>query len=444
MIEELAGSSKVVVSRVENPGEAYQVRAARFLHGAYTRPANSSGSTLLRMEFRFEDAASHKIGDATVVTGEPLSVAHRMAISIDSAARAFSTASAEAVEAWGHADFARAVQLDPGFGTAWGLWIQKLAAEGNPAEASNTAQRALQQSALRSEVQRAQIQLLLAGWRQDQNGRRSALDILARATPNDVAVMSEMVALEMRARRFPEAAAQLRRVLSLRPGDAATLNSLGYAEASAGNLEAARAALEQYAKQPGQETNALDSLGEAHFMNGRFTEAAGYFHQVQRRDPAFLGGTALLKAAHAEWLSGNLAAADATLAPYFSTLAARNDPAAAWREASWLYTSGRAELAIKKLEASPSELATRQLAVWKGQPPLLKDLAALEKLYHDSSPLSDGMHRTFYAATLSAAGRNDEAKPLLRRWPLPLEGEPVLQSLVFPRFLELRKMLEVR
>ncbi len=442
LIEELAGSTKVVISRATNPGEAYQAKASRFLHATYTRSASAQDPPF-RMAYQVEDAVSHKLTDPVTIAGDPLSAAHAIAIRIDNAAKPFSTADAKAVEAWGHADFERAVQLDPGFGTAWGLWVQKLAAEGKAAEAVQNAERALQQTGLRSDVQRAQIQLLLAGWRQDQGGRRAALDVLARATPNDPVVLSEIAAIEISARRFSEAAAQFRRVLELKPGDSAILNSLGYAEAYGGNVEAARQTLEQYGKQPGQEINALDSLGEAHFVNGRFQEAAGYFHQVQRRDPSFLGGTALLKAAYAEWLSGNLATADATLTPFFSSLVERRDPAAAWREASWLYATGRRALAIEKLEASPSPLAAQQLAVWKGQngPPL--DIAVLAGRYRNSSPFNDGMYRAFYATALVAAGRGEEARPLLRHWPLPLEGEPLFQALVFQQFLETRKKLGI-
>src|SRR5260370_42571482 len=104
--------------------------------------------------------------------------------------------------------------------------------------------------------------------------------------------------------------------MAIDPAKAVALNGLGYAEAEAGNLDAAKKALEDYARQPNQQTNALDSLGEVHFMNGRFAEAEKYFAQVTARDPSFLGGAARLKAAYARWFAGELPGADALMRRY--------------------------------------------------------------------------------------------------------------------------------
>jgi len=398
---------------------------------------------MFHVEYEIEDVASHKLTAARTVDGDVRTATHAIALELDAAANPFSSENPAAIEAWGHGDFERAVQADPGFGTAWGAWAQNLGAAGKQAEGMQIAQRALAEPALRSPVQKAQIQLLLAGWQQNQPGRSAALATLARLTPNDVPVVTEQMAAELRARRYPEAAVLLRRALTLRPGDANLLNSLGYAEGMAGNLEAARVALTAYGKEPGQETNALDSLGEVYFVNGKFTEASRYFQQAYTKDPSFLQGATVVKAAHAEWLSGNLTAADFTLAPYFKALAERHDPSAAWREAVWLYTTGRPDQAVAKLQANPSPLAAQQMSVWKGQITPPKDLATLERLFQSTTALNDGMPRVFYAEALAAAGRNEEARRLMKLWPLPQEGEPVFQSLVFGKFVALRKALGV-
>ena len=64
------------------------------------------------------------------------------------------------------------------------------------------------------------------------------------------------------------------------PGDPGILNTLGYAEALAGNLREARAAFAEYGREPGQAVNALDSLGEGLFLNGNFKEAEQAFLQA--------------------------------------------------------------------------------------------------------------------------------------------------------------------
>jgi hypothetical protein len=47
-----------------------------------------------------------------------------------------------------------------------------------------------------------------------------------------------------------------------------------------------------------------------------------------------------------------------------------------------------------------------------------------------------------YAAALMHAGQKDEARKLIALWPLPgAETDPLLQSFVFPKYLELKQEL---
>ncbi len=126
----------------------------------------------------------------------------------------------------------------------------------------------------------------------------------------------------------------------------------------------------------------------------------------------------------------------------------QKDASATWREATWLYATGRREPAIAKLmeaSADQSQLVQRQLAVWRGEVQAPKDLATLKKLYDGAAPPNDGEFRTFYAAALAAAGKKGEASTLLARWPLPESGgDPLFQSLVYPEFMELRRELGIK
>ena len=67
-----------------------------------------------------------------------------------------------------------------------------------------------------------------------------------------------------------------------------------------------------------EDVNALDSLGEAMFLNGRFAEAEKAFLDAYRKTPAFLQNAELWKAAHARWFSGDLAGADELMAQYMT------------------------------------------------------------------------------------------------------------------------------
>ena len=248
----------------------------------------------------------------------------------------------------------------------------------------------------------------------------------------------------MNAHNFAGAAEQYRKILALNPADAGVMNSLGYAEGFAGNLDAARKAFEEYGRQPEQKVNSLDSLGEVLFANGKFADAEKDFLDAHQAAPAFLGGADLLKAAYARWLGGDLKGADALMARYLEFRRTAHDPAVAWREAVWDYTTGRRDLAIEKLKAAPGApqvLVGRQLAMWQGSVQVHNDLDTLRRKYEQTPPSSDGQVRVFYAAALLAAGQKEEARKLLTRWPLPTEtgGDILVESLVYPKFIELRK-----
>jgi tetratricopeptide (TPR) repeat protein len=291
---------------------------------------------------------------------------------------------------------------------------------------------------LRSDTDRARIEVAAAALSGDVEGRVNALKKLVALTPGDLGLLGTLAETQMNARDFSGAAQTFEKILETDPDNASAMNSAGYALAQAGQLDQARAKLEAYGRQPGQETNSLDSLGEAYFINGRFSEAEKFFLAAHHREAGFLGGVDLSKAAYARWLSGDLQGADATMKQYFD--AHRNDPLAAWREASWLYTTGRREQAVKALERVPDKaLAARQLVIWNGK--LGGDLASLKKKYEATQPPADGEVRVFYAAALVAAGDRDEARKILKLWPIPEErGEdPLAESIVYPKFIELRK-----
>jgi len=295
-------------------------------------------------------------------------------------------------------------------------------------------------------VDRARIQFEAAVLRKDAAAREQALVELARLEPADEAAAAALAQAEFNARKFAAAAAQYRNLRELDPASDGTMNSLGYAEVYAGNLDAARKSFEEYGRQPNQKTNSLDSLGEAYFVNGRFTEAEKYFMAAYQSNPSFLGGADLLKAAYARWLGGDLKSADAAMKDYLAFRARLRDPLLVWREACWDYTTGRREEAIAKLQSAPpnqKELAERQAAVWRGTVFAPDNLPALRQAYEQAEPSSDGEARTFYAAALLAAGRKEEARPLVAFWPLPdSAGDPLFQSLVYPQFLDLRKRLK--
>jgi Tfp pilus assembly protein PilF len=444
LAQELAGGTHVLPLRAASVGTASLENATQLLHCTFTQRSGS-----LQIQYALEDAGRHRMIATGSVDGTALFAVSALARTLDAGgARPFSTPNPDAAAAWGRGDFERAVALDPDFGTSWASWIAQTAQAGKPDLAAELAGRALARPSLRAPLDKAQIQLSYATLRKDEVARASALTELVRLAPHDIGPLLGLAAIEQQARRYPAAEELYRRVLAIDPGNADALNSLGYAEGESGDLEAAKKTFEAYGQVPNQANNGLDSLGEVYFMNGRFAEAEKYFAQVSARDPNFLKGAPLMKAAYAHWLDGDLAGADGLMQKYVAFLSKQNDPLVAWREAVWFYATGRSEQAMAALaKAPPDQAATmeRQRAVWSGKAQIPDDLNQLRTIYQNSNPAADGLPRTLYAAALAKAGKAVEARALLKLWPLPESAsDNLLQSLMYPRFLELRKTLGIQ
>ena len=444
LAQELASGAHLLPQRASSVGTAALERATQLLHCTFTRRGGA-----LRIQYALEDAERHRMIATGSVEGTALFAVSALARMLDAdGARPFSTPNPDAAAAWGRGEFERAVTLDPDFGTAWASWIAQTAQSGKPDLAMEMAGRALARASLRTPLDKAQIQLSYATLRKDEVARAAALTELARLAPHDTGPLLGLAAIEQQARKYPAAEELYRRVLAIDPGNAGALNSLGYVEGENGNLDAAKKSFEAYGQLPDQAVNSLDSLGEVYFMNGRFAEAEKYFAQVSARDPNFLKGAPMMKAAYAHWLGGDLAGADVLMQKYLAFLAKQNDPLAVWRQSVWLYATGRQEQAIAVLaQAPPDQAATmeRQRAVWRGETHVPDDLAQLRTVYQNTNPAADGLPRTLYAAALVKAGKTDEARALLKLWPLPeSSSDSLLQSLMYPRYLELRKALKIQ
>ncbi len=438
---ELAGGAQFLPLRAPSVGTAALENATQLLHCTFTQRSES-----LRIQYALEDAERHRMIATGYVEGTALFAVSALARTLDAnGARPFSTPNPDATAAWGRGEFERAVALDPDFGAAWASWIAQTVQAGKPDLAAELAGRALARASLRSPLDKAQIQLSYATLHKDEAARAAALTELARLAPHDTGPLLGLAAIEQQTRKYSAAQELYRRVLAIEPGNAGALNSLGYVEGESGNLEAAKKTFEAYGQLPNQAINALDSLGEVYFMNGRFAEAEKSFAQVSARDPNFLKGAPLMKAAYARWLGGDLAGADGLMQKYLALLTQESDPLAIWREAVWLYATGRSEQALAMLAKAPrDQTATmeRQRAVWRGEVHIPDDLNQLRTAYQNTNPAADGLPRTLYAAALVRAGKADEARALLKLWPLPeSSSDSLLQSLMYPQFLALRKAL---
>lgn len=241
------------------------------------------------------------------------------------------------------------------------------------------------------------------------------------------------------------------------------------------------------------QVNPVDSLGEVHYFMGRFAEAETYFLDVQKRDPSFLGGIALAKAAQCRLMRGDLAGADELFGKYAAGLA-RNAPLRPAIQAQWLFLTGRRRAAIAAMEqlsgqngpvsgyasvqltvwwlllgdeqrarsaaarcgpggggllcrglvdrSAPLPVPTREVADYYSAalgPNSAQALPQMKSRFKKADPNSDAEIRSAYAWALVQADRAAEAVPLVELYPLPVRGGDLLFScLEFPRFLAAR------
>ncbi len=110
------------------------------------------------------------------------------------------------------------------------------------------------------------------------------------------------------AQRHPDAAAVFAILANRHPGVGLYWNELAYAQARTGRFEAALESLSHYA-QLDSGPNPLDSRGEIQFMARQYADAAASFQAAYEKNPAFLNGAPLRKAAEASLHAGKTAEA---------------------------------------------------------------------------------------------------------------------------------------
>lgn len=491
-------------------GEAYASGATRLLHGYYYQRAG-----LLKIEAWIEDLSSHKMVQELKSEGQlggglpPL--VQTIGRALFAGSRPYPVHNPAALIPWGRAlvatdpparlaGFQHAVAQDPDLGAAYLGWAETLLQTGDRAAAEQVVEKALARPALKTEIDQARIELLRANLHDDQSARLRALDKLMRVAPADSGAVERLAEAEMAARNFTVAVDLYRNAIKLAPENAALVNSLGYAQALAGDLDGAKRSLEAYSKLPGQDVNGLDSLGEVCFYHGRFGEAERYFLAASAKNVAFLAGQDLEKAAFARWIQGDSAGAEKLFQRFLDFRRKVKDSLVEWRLADFEYMSGNRKQAIERLasfsqssEPGAASFADSQLSVWlleagdrdaarqraekaglEASDPQSRNLALLcrmlvepalapsapkiaaayalllrkdygeaaplwKDIYRVTSPTEDGQVRTLYAWALIGNGRVKEAAQLVELYPIPeANGEAIFSSLVYPRFLELR------
>ncbi len=366
----------------------------------------------------------------------------------------------------------RAVALEPSFEEAW-LRLGRLE--------QSRAGREAALAAIEGAPKTPQLRLFAAGLSQDPAARIAALKDAAAASPGDWEAQAQLAGALTRDRKFAEAAAAFDKALQANSDSGALRNEAAFAYELAGRHDLAVKTALDYAKLSPDSANPLDTLGEIQSMAGKFAEAEKAFLEAHAKQPGFLGGAALWKAAAVRRMSGDGKGADALFDRYEAAIA--GNPAAPMLRAQWDYSSGRRDEAEKKVREMDKPGAKAQLAIWSlnrgdreaaaryaaeaGETSLARGLVTggapnpfvrachhlFARRFAEAIPLleqADAANRPDQSSPLpvllawayAETGRLEEARQRLRHWPIPASaGDAALECLTFPRVLELRKRL---
>jgi tetratricopeptide (TPR) repeat protein len=306
-----------------------------------------------------ENLKSRRIVRTFTIQGDVLRVADTLARGLEPGARPYETGNPEALKALiegkiagDAAAFERAIALDPGFGAPYLALAQLRLAQGDRAGFQEVIATARAQGNRIAETLRAELDLLAADAFGDGGAQQKSLLTLSRLKPAQAGIPRRLAVIQASAHRYDEAVAWYRKATALDPFNGPTWNQLAYAEAYRKNLQGARSALLEYARLAPGDTNPLDSLGEVHYYLGAFRDAEQYFLQAYDKDPSFLGGAELYKAARARLMTGDVSGADQIFRRYADARKAARDPLLPYREAQWLSLTGRGRDSVNAVSAS--------------------------------------------------------------------------------------------
>jgi Flp pilus assembly protein TadD len=296
----------------------------------------------------------------------------------------------------GMRDAAAAIAADPGFAPAYRLLAEWKAEQRDTAGALALLDQAVRR--VSSPLELARIHLQSAVLRHDAAGRRKALTELAAADPGNPEQWNALAEAQFAAHDDAAAAAAFRKELELAPDNRNSLNLLGYASANAGNLPGAVSALRHYQAIAPDDPNPLDSLGDVHLATGHLREAEQFYLAAYQKNPKFLDGADLFKAAMARLMTGDIPGATEIHQRYLQALAQVPGRTVEIERAEWQWATGRRKEAYQQIlgfaqaqeTGAKRDVAARgyaELAMWSL---LLGDRAAAAEMAHKALGLPGG------------------------------------------------------
>jgi tetratricopeptide (TPR) repeat protein len=268
-----------------------------------------------------------------------------------------------------------AIAADPDFVAPYRLLAEAKAQRQDRAGAIAALDQALAHGSALPELERVRLELESAEFSGNIDARQTALSKLVKLDSGDAGAWSALAVSLMNRHEYRQAQQAFQKASDLEPRDVTVLNTMGYAAAEAGDLDAAMSALRRYAALRPNEPNPIDSMGDANLIVGRFGDAENFYLQSSKTDPNFNNNGSLIKAAIARLLSGDPPGANSLAERYFAARAEAKDPVVDYRRAQWTWLSGRRKAAAQQMgafaiaaESGPlRDIASRaysELAIW--------------------------------------------------------------------------------
>ncbi|HXB71566.1 MAG TPA: hypothetical protein VNY05_25240 [Candidatus Acidoferrales bacterium] len=335
-------------------------------YGQYT-----VGAAMVEAQLTIEDVRTGKtmkVVSASAPAGDVLGAATGLARQIATRMAPYGTRNPQALRAFITATEARdsaavevalnlAITADPDFGAPYRVLAQFRAAQGDRAGALAILERAQTRGQSIPDLERATMAELAAELRNDRAARQNALAAVVKLDPGDAGSWRALGEVANSRHEYPIAKEAIQKAADLEPGEIGLLNLLGYYAASAGDLETGMAALRRYQALRPKDSNPLDSMGDINLITGRLAEAGNFYLQAQKKDRNLLSDADLLKAAVSRLLQGDTAGADALAKQYLAARSEAKDPLLAYRQASWMWTTGHRREACRQLEIFAAGIA---------------------------------------------------------------------------------------
>lgn len=354
----LAGATRLISGYVERNGNGLRITAVEedLSNGKTIRTVSAEGATPL--------AALQALPRALSPAAKPYLTSNREALQLYARALEDDTGA-------GQGELEQALHDDPGFGPAWLALARVRLLKGDRSGAEEVIAEA---SKLKLDpVSAAGLDLEAAQLKGDTTAEAAAEKRLSALSPGDTVLLRALAEREMAAGQFAAAAADWKTLAGTLENDVTAWNSLAYAEAYAGDYQGARDALNTYRRLRPNDPNLQDSTGDIDYTFGRYSDAGASYLAAYGKNPSFLRGGDLYKAAWAKFRTGDKAGADAEFARFRDARAKEGDRMIPLMEADWLYRTGREAQGLallrKAVGAADANAPLRsagfaQLAVW--------------------------------------------------------------------------------